>query len=570
MTNTPPKRGRGRPRKYIRLPLDLVEANQNMLAGMPAGTPANGDGGSYNNNPQDIIPPKLPPISIKNPETDSNSPVDPDSKPVVETGEVKGQSTPTVPVPPFKEAKKPQIIDISLSKKQYEAFSAKDRFVLYGGAKGGGKSWLLCLWLFTKAVENPGNKIFACRKRSVDFTNTTLETWKKSIPGNLYRINEQKKKIYIDKVKSVIDYGGLDDPMLVQSLNSAEYAHIGVDQAEEVERDSFAMLRGTLRHRLPSGKFPNYQIMLTANPAQCWLKDEFILKSSEGFKFIPALPSDNPYLPQDYTENLKEAFKHRPSLLQAYLYGSWDDLASNDICIQPSWVQAACDRAYSGNPIKRVIVNDPARFGDDENVIYVMEQTKEHAYIVDELVLEHKSLMDTAGRLVALRKKHQANLIAVDVIGIGAGIVDALNELREPVYAINSSAKPTIETELKKYHNLRTQMWMEAGLKFSEGKVVLDQEDTLLRGQLSTTKFKFTNNGRVQAESKDDIKKRLGRSPDRGDAFVMGLLALDKAERLDQSQIDESETDRVGHGTPIEVEETLSPTGNFSGYSFAE
>ena len=373
--------------------------------------------------------------------------------------------------------KAPDALDFRLSGKQGEAYNAKEQFVLYGGAKGGGKSWFMCIWVFSKALSVPYNKIFFCRRRSVDFSNTTLETWKKCIPTQCYRIHEQKKKIFIFN-GSVVDYGGLDDPLLIQSLNSAEYGNIAVDQAEEIERDSFAMLRGTLRHmaRTPDGqKFtPDYQVMLSANPAQCWLKEDFILRPRDGFRYIKALPTDNPYLPPNYVQNLSEAFQHRPQLLAAYLHGSWDDLAGHDICIQPSAVERAVQRLHpQGRVIKRVIVNDPARFGDDENVIYVMAATQNCAYVEDVIILEHKSTMDTAGRLSALRRKVGAQVIAVDSIGIGAGVVDALYDLKEPVLSVNSSSKPTVETEQKKFYNLRSQLWMMAGDEFDNGGVII-------------------------------------------------------------------------------------------------
>lgn len=505
---------------------------------------------------------------LKSPKTEGGSPKK--KKPGRKKKEVTPVYQKTENFKPLeKKDKAPVSITLTLSRKQGDAMMSTEKFVLYGGAKGGGKSWFLCQWLFHNACRYKGNKLFACRKRSVDFTNTTLETWKKAIPAHLYRINEQKKKIYIDRVKSVIDYGGLDDPMLVQSLNSAEYAQVGIDQAEEVDQDSFSMIRGTLRHRLPNGEFPPYQVMLTANPAQCWLKDEFILKSQPDFKFIPALPTDNPYLPPDYVNNLAEAFKHRPQLLAAYLHGSWDDLSSSDICIQGSWVEKAKEKEPYGKPIKRIIVNDPARFGDDENVIYVMEETSNCAYVIDEIFLEHKSLMDTAGRLVALRKKYDASLIAVDAIGIGAGIVDSLNEMREPVLSLNSSSKPTSQTKEKKYLNLRAQMWMEAGEKFAEGSVAIPK-DSVLSGQLSSVKFDFKSNGRIFAEGKEDLKKRLGRSPDRADAFIMGLYALSQAKRLDQYEVDNAESDSQGHGHKVEEEDKYSMIGDFSGYGWAE
>jgi hypothetical protein len=403
----------------------------------------------------------------------------------------------------------------------------------------------------------------------VDFTNTTLETWKKAIPAKCFRIHEQKKKIFLYN-GTTVDYGGLDDPLMIQGLNSAEYGNIAVDQAEEIEKDSFAMLRGTLRHmaKTPEGKtfVPDYQVMMSANPAQCWLKEDFILRPKPGFTYIKALPTDNPYLPPSYVANLSEAFQHRPQLLAAYLHGSWDDLAGHDICIQPSAVERAVERVHpQGRVIKRVIVNDPARFGDDENVIYVMAATQNCSFVEDVIILEHKSTMDTAGRLASLRRKVGAQVIAVDSIGIGSGVVDALYDLKEPVMSINSSSKPTVETEQKKFFNLRSQLWMMAGDEFDKGRVKLG-DDFVLNGQLSSTKFHYTGNGKIQAEGKDDIKKRLGRSPDRADAFVMGLYALSYVPTLDYEKELEAETDRAGSGTRMDMESSILED-DYSGYN---
>lgn len=451
-------------------------------------------------------------------------------------------------------------ITLNLSERQAQAQMAEEPFVLYGGAKGGGKSYWLCVWMFCMANKYKKSKLFFCRKRSVDFTNTTLETWKKCVPAHTYKLNEQKKKITILATNSVIDYGGLDDPKMVQSLNSAEYVHIGIDQAEEVEYDSFAMMRGTLRHKPLGIDQPDYKIRLTANPAQCWLKDYFILNPQEGFKFIPALPTDNPFLPQGYISNLEEAFKSRPQLLAAYLHGSWDDLASSNVCIQTSWVTKAVDKKSDYPGAIRIVVNDPARFGDDENVIYVLEKSKDLVYIIEEHILEHKSLMDTAGRLISLRKRHEAKLIAVDSIGLGAGIVDCLNEMGENVLSICSSSKPTSVSQEKKYFNLRSQIWMEAGDDFFNGNISIP-DDYILRGQLSSMTFDFRGNGKVIVESKDDVKSRLGRSPDRADALVMGIYAMKQVP----AEKDFNDIDRQGAGEKV-TQEDLQQI-DYSGYN---
>lgn len=458
---------------------------------------------------------------------------------------------------------KPRTINFDLSERQGLAMAATDQFVLYGGAKGGGKSWFLNVWLFTQASQNLGSKWFAFRKRGVDFTNTTLETWKKAIPADMYTINPTLKKIYVPISNSTIDYGGLDDELAVEKLNSAEYSGGIIDQAEEIEKTSFSMCRGTLRHKREicsthpdnscdvtcDGRSYPYQVRMSANPRQCWLKNDFILTKKRGHLFVPALPTDNPYLPKDYVQNLREAFSHRPELLKAYLEGSWDEVAGSNVCISNFDIQRNKSKKMFGPVTKRIVVNDPARFGDDENVIYLMEERDGVAYVAKEEILLHKSTSDTAARLAVMRNKYDATDIFVDSIGVGAGVVDTLRDMNEPVSEISSSRKATIETENRKYANLRSQIWMEAGRKFSEG--LAKTHDEVLDGQLSSITFDYKTNGVVQVEGKTDIKKRLGQSPDRADTFIMGLHGLSQVREIPEIEYAHASVDRAGHGIPV-------------------
>jgi phage terminase large subunit len=442
-------------------------------------------------------------------------------------------------------------INLRYSARQAEANEAAEQFVLYGGAKGGGKSWWLCCWAFEQSVSYPGNRGFLGRKRGVDFNNTTLETWKKAIPANLWKLNEQKKRLFIPAFDSYIDYGGLDSEEDVQKFNSAEYGFFGIDQAEEISRDAFSMLRGTLRHQLPDGETPSYKVRLTANPAQCWLRDEFILKAKDNYRFIKALPSDNPFLAKGYIQNLAEAFAHRPELLQAYLYGSWDELAGADTIIQPKWVEGARGITISGPPIKRIVVCDPAHFGDDETVIYVMEQMADGtAHVLDTEIVNHKTTMDTAGRIMAKRKEHDANMIVIDSIGLGVGIAERLLELEEPVLQFVSSRKPDNKMKAEKYTNLRAQIWFDGAQKIYEGKAKVPEDEVLIK-QLSAVCYEYASNGRFKVESKQDIKAKIGASTDRPDAFLMGLYGLDIADRLDTEEYRDATEDRQGEGVEV-------------------
>ena len=130
--------------------------------------------------------------------------------------------------------------------------------LLYGGAKGGGKSHFLCVWACYQAKklardfgikepsDNPIPVGFLGRKRSVDFRNTTLATWRRVIPSHHYEIKEQKQLIIIDG-RVAIAFGGLDDQESINKFNSAEFAFAGIDQAEETDQADISVLFGALR-----------------------------------------------------------------------------------------------------------------------------------------------------------------------------------------------------------------------------------------------------------------------------------------------------------------------------------
>lgn len=422
--------------------------------------------------------------------------------------------------------------------------------IMYGGAKGGGKSHFLCVWIFCEAMriarkfslmrcDNPVHVGWMGRKQATDFAGTTLQTWRQVIPSEYYELKggtERDIKHIIIDGRVCVDYGGLDKQEHIQKFNSAEYCFIAIDQAEETNRDEVAVLRASRRMKI-NDQEPDYKGLYTANPAQCWLKDEFVDAPTASRRFVQALPADNPHLPESYIETLRDSFGHRPELIEAYLHGSWEAFEGDDQVILERWIIAAMTRErsiYDG----KVISCDPARFGDDETVIYVFDGTR----VIDEYYWGKSKTTMISNKIEELSRHHGNCAAVVDEIGVGGGVVDELKDMGVKVISFNSSAASSMKED---YYNLRAEAWMTVSKMFNNNQIAMAGHiDYTLKKQLLYPRYEFKTNGKIIIEGKDKIKQRLGCSPDRADAYVMGLWAVKNIESAQQG-ISASEHQRL-------------------------
>ena len=472
------------------------------------------------------------------------------------------------------------------TKRQKQAWEALDnpavRRLMYGGAKGGGKSWLLCVWLFTQVwaimvqaklqpSKNPPHVAWFGRKQATDLTGTTLQTWREVIPEEYYELKgatERDPKHILIAGRIAIDYGGLDKQENINKFNSAEYIIIAVDQAEEITKDDISTVRGSLRMVLKdkSGKrlkIP-FKELYTANPRQCWLKDDFIMNPAPNARFVPALPTDNPHLPDDYLETLNDAFGHRPELLRAYKDGDWSAIEGAEQIIKNIWIEEAKMRTCYSPRVKRYLVCDTARFGDDECVIHLREDME----IREKAVLPYCSSVQISNKLAVMSKQNNDCPVVVEALGadLGAAVVDELLDLGiKSVISFNPSAASNYKNAQGKaiYFNLRAEAWSKTAKVLSSG--VLDEDSNTLvvctnmyqslQTELCVPEYKFKNT-RILVESKADIKspKRLGKSPDHADCYVIGTWAWDMVDYA----MDEFDDD-IGYMRTKRRERTRSP-----------
>lgn len=197
--------------------------------------------------------------------------------------------------------------------------------------------------------------------------------------------------------------------------------------------------------------------------------------------------------------------------------------SGQDSIIPLAWIEAANERWHAAReaalpPFTGVGV-DVARYGDDDSVMALR-----YGRVIAELRrTSRRSTMETTGQVVGILDA-LGGYASVDVIGIGAGVVDRLRELGKNVVAFNASSRSKLRDvsgELG-FLNRRAAGWwnLREMLDPERGYDLALPPDDMLTGDLTAPRWSLGSGGAIRIEDKDEIKKRLGRSPDAGEAVM--------------------------------------------------
>jgi len=392
------------------------------------------------------------------------------------------------------------------------AHRANSRYKLFGGAMGGGKTRWLCEEAKELSLMYPGNRGVMCRYHLSDFKNSTLKCIEECFPAEIIASHNLAEHTIRLINGSEIIYMGMSEAENVSKLKSMELGWFALDEASEIPKENFLLFQSRLRKKMNDGSFPPFFGLLASNPDDCWLKDMFVFNDNPDYKFIPSLPKDNPYLPTDYEAKLRESFPE--DWVKIFLEGSWDELANGKAVIPNDWIRRAVNCEIEIEE-KRIVSSDIARFGDDEIVIDYLLGNR----LVEQDVSNKQSLMETVGRIINKRKVYNAKMLVVDDAALGGGVTDRLREMDEKVLAINGGERAN---DFEKFVNLKSEIWWYAREQFEKGRVSIINDPLLIR-QLGVVQHSYRSNGKIVVEPKDEVKTRLGRSPDRADAFILGL-----------------------------------------------
>jgi phage terminase large subunit len=399
----------------------------------------------------------------------------------------------------------------------------KTRNILYGGAAGSGKSRLLVSWLTISALTYPKTRWLMCRARLSVLKKTTLNTffdvsqeWKLT---NFYKYNKNENTITFSNGSEIylMDiYHYPADPNF-ERLGSTEFTGAAIDEAGEVSEKAFEIIKSRIRYKLNEYKLIP-KVLIVSNPTKNFLYTNFYKPYKDGtlkedYKFVPALPTDNPYLPESYVENLQ--MLTGPEYKRLYL-GDWD-YGDDDSIFNHDMLVNAFYNYYPRLGNNRFITADIASTGEDHTII-----TYWYGYTCARI--EKYSKLDTiqvAEKIKQLMKDTETSIanVVVDANGVGAGVADQLRGCKRYM----ASSKPFNQ---EGYYNIKSQLFFKFSEMLNEKMIRIEVEDKTLMDVICQElevykKHKAFSDIRAQITPKDEVRQQLGRSPDYADALVM-------------------------------------------------
>jgi phage terminase large subunit len=219
-----------------------------------------------------------------------------------------------------------------------------------------------------------------------------------------------------------------------------------------------------------------------------------------------------------------ETYGRENPWVMAYVLGLFPPSSINAL-LGVDEVEAAMNRhlkADAFNWAQKRLGIDVARFGDDRTVIFPRQGLAAFEPIVMRHARDSAVSVDIASRVMAKKFEWQGEAeFFDDTVGWAHGAVDVMRAAGHSPYAIQFDNKHTSDP---RYFNLRAEIWMKMAEWIKAGGAIPNIPE--MKAELTSPTYTFMN-GKFLIESKDQIKKRLGKSPDLADALALTFAIPD-------------------------------------------
>lgn len=394
---------------------------------------------------------------------------------------------------------------------------AKRRRVSIRSGHGTGKSTFMAwtiLWALTcfGRVKVPVTAPTAHQLEDVLWSE--LASWHRRMPPELRVLFELKAERFERRDSPQEAFAAArtsrpEKPEALQGFHSDVVVFV-IDEASGIPEEVFQVAEGALS---TEGAY----VLMAANPTRMegYFYDSHH-KMRANWAALHWNGEDSPLVSRSYVAEMAQKYGVESAIYRIRVRG---DFAGNpDGVIPLDWIESAVNRSVAPVLVRPRWGLDVARFGDDETAL-----AKRRGNVLMEPVKtwQGKDTMQVAGLLKleydATPDGDKPEAIGVDVIGLGAGVVDRAKELGLPVIAVNVAESPAIQAQ---FERMRDELWFEARDWFFARDCRMPPDDNLI-AELTLPGFKVMSSGKKKVEGKDELKRRGVKSPDRADAFCL-------------------------------------------------
>lgn len=390
-----------------------------------------------------------------------------------------------------------------------------------------GKTMSLIFRAMLYSEHIPDNLGVIFRKEFTDLKDSTIKDFEKYTG---LKVNSSRECVLANG--SVILFRHLEEINNIQNMNLGWY---GLEQADEIDSEKeFMMLFGRLRRKVtPSQVFkdmglPERSGFVIANAGDYWCRKLWKSEPMDGSAIYEATTWDNAKnLPQDFLDSLLVLKKKSPEMYRKFVENDWDVGVDQYILIKSADIEKLVGLTIHEPKDRYIIALDPSS-GGDECVYKVYRNSIE----LEQLIMHERDSMKIVGQGMILSARWKIDDFIIDSCGLGKPIADRFVEMGKNVLYFNSASSARDDV---RFGNIKSEAWWEAMEEIQDGKVeYIHDEET--RKQISSTKYRIVKStGKILMEHKEDTKKRINRSPDRADTYIMARWGIKRVEpRIDK------------------------------------
>lgn len=296
--------------------------------------------------------------------------------------------------------------------------------------------------------------------------------------------------------------------------------------------DESSGIPDTIFEAIEGNRAGGARVLMLGNPTRC--EGEFFRShtdKTEFYKTIHISSEDTPNVlegrevipglaTREWVEEKRQEWGEDSALYQVRVRGNFARQDASTVI--PLYLVDEAEERWADTPaVGRLHVGvDVARFGDDDSAA-VPRRGYKALEVVTWNGLDEQRLASEVIQVVRRHRspREQKAAVKVDACGgIGIRVVGHLMAYGDEIEVIpvNVAERSRLPNE---YPLLRDQLWFALRDWLREGGAI--PEDAKLAAEMTAPRFKFDERQRRKVESKDELRKRLRRSPDRADALCL-------------------------------------------------